>query len=745
MTADGVHSPSVSRWISESPSSSPGKPGGSHPEPPMSVSIIVPAHNAAGTLPCTLESLQEQSFPDWEAIIVDDGSTDLTATIAEEFAAKDGRFRLVRQDNAGVSVARNTGIAVAKGKWLLFLDSDDWIAPPHLERMTGLLKERPQLDVVLCGWIRVLPDGSLLGNGNFPPEGDLFEILACRCAFAIHACLMPRSLVEAAGCFDTTLRTCEDWDLWQRVARTGAKFGLLREVLAYYRMRPASLTTDGSRFMADGLEVIDRGHRPDSRISNPLPAHANGVPVDRMDGAKMRFACWPAAVALGQGQDGRRLLEKLGDARDAVLDPWFVAISIFEAAPLPTCRCLSEWHALWPLVVQRLDDLLGALEERSQVPRLARRARRALEAMIAEQKGSPRPLRAGLTHADTVEVTHPLRDIVAPGAERLLCDLTLAGKPLGRVRLPVCDGLVRASVLADAIVADHAWPILGAFLERTLYRSLRVEEAGEGVSIFRGDLCLASGLPAAAATDWSTAHDHIGWTAFLQEFWGAPEAAESAFYEPYPAASSEAKERFHLELSGEIQDREIDADAVEVVVTIGGAGIGLVTVPVQDGWLGAAALRAAINVAGGFELCRVAVREALLGRSPESAGALREMLAEAAKAERPPAWGVTFGPRPVQPMGSSASRHAALPVAALAELSHAATIGRQPVQYSYQANGSPRQVLHAPGIVPPPSMESFMRTSVRSDHRPGSQAREGHHFFETLFASGEDPWDYTSE
>ncbi|MEK7949565.1 trifunctional glycosyltransferase/class I SAM-dependent methyltransferase/polysaccharide deacetylase [Luteolibacter soli] len=710
----------------------------------MSVSVIVPARNAAATLPRTLESLLEQTFADWEAIVVDDGSTDRTAAIAGEFAAKDKRFRLLRQENAGVSVARNAGIAVANGEWLLFLDSDDWIGPQHLELMTGVLKERPELDAVLCGWVRVLPDGSLLGKGNFPPEGDLFEILASRCALAIHACLVRRSLVQAVGGFDATLATCEDWDLWQRVARTGTKFALLREVLAYYRMRPASLTTDGSRFLADGLQVIERGHGPDSRVLEPLPVHAKGLSPERLAGAKMRFACWPAAVALGQGQDARPLLEMLGDARDAVLDPSFVAASIFEAAPLPTCRCLSEWHALWPMVVHRLDDLLRALEERSKVPRLARRARRALEAMIAEQTGSPRPLKAGLTHAEVVEVTKPLRDVIAAGAERLVCDLIMEGKPLGRVRLPVCDGIVPASVLADAIVAEHAWPVLGAFFERTLYGDLRVEESEEGVAIFRGDLCLASGLHAAASTDWSTAHDHIGWTVFLQELWGAPESPEAAFYEPYPGEVPEVATRFDVELGGEIHDRELDVNAAEVAVTIGGAGIGLMGVAVEEGCLSAAALRAAINAAGGFELCRVAVREALLGRSFDASGTLRERLAELAGNQGQHGAGVTFGPRPVQPIGTSASRRAAFPAAALAELSHAATISRQPVGHFYQTNGTRRLVLHAPGIVAPFGIEPFKRTSTTSELKSGVQAHDGHHF-EALFASGEDPWDYTND
>ncbi|HEY1120695.1 MAG TPA: polysaccharide deacetylase family protein, partial [Haloferula sp.] len=250
--------------------------------------------------------------------------------------------------------------------------------------------------------------------------------------------------------------------------------------------------------------------------------------------------------------------------------------------------------------------------------------------------------------------------------------------------------------------------------------------------------------PAAASTDWMLAHDHIGWTVFLQELWGNPDSPEAAFYDPYPEEVSGANERIEIELSDEFNDREFAAEAIEVAVRLGGSGVGLVGVQVQDGTLATPALRAAINVAGGFELCRVAVREALLGMPFDGRSSLRERLAKLASDGRSSGSGVIFGPRPIQPIGTSASRHAALPAAALAELGHAAVASRQPVRYSYQVNGSRRLVLHSPGVVAPFSIEPFTRASTRGELKVGTQAHDGHHF-EALFASGEDPWDYTND
>jgi glycosyltransferase involved in cell wall biosynthesis len=231
----------------------------------MKVSVIVPAHNAARTIAETLASLQGQTWPDWEAIVVDDGSRDETAAIAAGFAEHDARIRAVTsqlhkndpvsyrikwlfdcirsmspvdestnwsrrciklvsrmaqrifqqfgfatlgvsQSPSGASAARNTGIRLARFDWLLFLDADDWILPTHLEKMTRALSADRDLDAVYCRYARVAPDGTVVGRTQETKTGDLFAVLARGCIFSIHSCVIRRVLVEAAGGFDTSLR-----------------------------------------------------------------------------------------------------------------------------------------------------------------------------------------------------------------------------------------------------------------------------------------------------------------------------------------------------------------------------------------------------------------------------------------------------------------------------------------------------------------------------------------------------------
>ena len=111
----------------------------------LTVSVVVPAYNSAKTIRRTLESLTTQTFQNWEAIVVDDGSTDESVAIANEVAARDPRISVVREPHRGASHTRNAGFARARNPWLYFLDSDDWIHPRALERLMGALAANPDL------------------------------------------------------------------------------------------------------------------------------------------------------------------------------------------------------------------------------------------------------------------------------------------------------------------------------------------------------------------------------------------------------------------------------------------------------------------------------------------------------------------------------------------------------------------------------------------------------------------------
>ena len=354
----------------------------------VNVSIIIPAYNAAGTIAETLESVVSQTFQDWEAIVVDDGSTDATADIAGAFVARDPRIRMVRQANGGEAAARNTGVSNARHEWLVFLDSDDWISPLHLEKLTAELKAHPELDAVHCGSVRVAQDGTYVDDDYQAPVGDLFPTLARRAAFPVHACIVRKALVEEVGKFDTSLQKSPDWDLWQRVARTGARFGAVREVLAYYRMAQNSSSLGAEQLLRDGLRVLRRGHTGDARVRNPHPDYVNGWQRDSVESQEFYLLCWCAGLLIGASKDATHLIKAVGKEHYAELYPEAVARCIFEAATLPTCRTPEAWEKLWPKIHRRAEVFLTALEKQSQTPDLARQALPELKRMVLRHSAS---------------------------------------------------------------------------------------------------------------------------------------------------------------------------------------------------------------------------------------------------------------------------------------------------------------------------------------------------------------------
>lgn len=123
------------------------------------ISVIIPVYNVASFLDKCIKSVICQTYQDWECIIVDDGSTDGSAEICDKWCMKDTRLIAIHQDNQGVSAARNHGIEVAHGEYIVFIDSDDWIEPSYLETMIAYCNE---VDFVVSGQIRDFSDGKVV-------------------------------------------------------------------------------------------------------------------------------------------------------------------------------------------------------------------------------------------------------------------------------------------------------------------------------------------------------------------------------------------------------------------------------------------------------------------------------------------------------------------------------------------------------------------------------------------------------
>ncbi|MBD2109856.1 trifunctional glycosyltransferase/class I SAM-dependent methyltransferase/polysaccharide deacetylase [Nodosilinea sp. FACHB-13] len=718
---------------------------------PSSISIIIPAHNSAATLAETLASLLKQTTLHWEAIIVDDGSVDETEAIAKQFAVQDSRIHVLSQPNQGVSAARNAGAQIAQAPWLLFLDSDDWVAPDYITLMTAKIESDSSLDVVHCGWVRVAPDGTLVGEKNSPNLPDLFPIVARYCPFAIHACVVKQTVFTQAGGFDTSLMTCEDWDLWQRIARQGARFGGIPEILAYYRMRPKSLSGDGTQFFKDGLRVLRQGCTPDPRITNPQPNYQAGLSADNLSNLEFYWASWPAGLVLGLGRDASPLLSLLHGPAPG-LDPHCVAANLFESTPLPSCSHPAAWWQLWEVVCPLLQKFLNALEELSKASGLAQRVARILERMVLEQAiDAPWPLQVGKTYGVLLEITQPIVNIVPPeGFERLYGVVTMAGRRLGTIELPICDGVVSELVLKDSIADQYYWSILGYYYNQTIYRQQNLQESQD-------------------VADWQAHHNQVGWATFLQDLWDRPAWGEEAFYnaaysDPAPTLKVES-DQLTIEVSDFLSDVSTASDALTVLATVGGIAIGQFTIPTHKGCVSAQSLRATLTLEGGLELCRSVVREACIGQPIVPRMTLRQRLALAAKhrLHHQSALSIALSERfeelshtlilrhRHQLSGSSGSRWATLPSQAAEAILTMAQATRETIAQQPNSPNSINRVMYAADSFIVDKPHDQLRPDLNSNrwnnsNQPPSVQTEFNNrdYFETLFATQPDPWKYTT-
>jgi glycosyltransferase involved in cell wall biosynthesis len=189
------------------------------------IGVVIAAYDMAAWVGTCLYSLLAQTHADWTAIVVDDGSRDGTATVVRCFA--DRRIRLIRQRNAGVSAARNLGLAEVGGDAVLFLDADDWLAPDALARMAAALEAAPDAAAV---WGRFALMAGTAEPGDRPlrvvrprlPANDAVTALLIGNRFANGGHVLIRRCAAArAGRFNTRLHFAEDWEYWVRLALVG--------------------------------------------------------------------------------------------------------------------------------------------------------------------------------------------------------------------------------------------------------------------------------------------------------------------------------------------------------------------------------------------------------------------------------------------------------------------------------------------------------------------------------------------
>jgi glycosyltransferase involved in cell wall biosynthesis len=229
------------------------------------VSVIIPDYNQAHFLSAAIHSVLHQSYQAHEIIVVDDGSSDDSREVVDQFGS---RVRYIRQENQGLAGARNTGLRASTGELIGLLDADDEWAPDYLETMVGLADQNPDASVFYCMAQCMDVNGNDLPQfvGGPPVPADRVYQLLLRQNFIIPSTvLFRRKPVLDAGMFDAALRSCEDWDLWLRLLPGMKLIGSSRS-LVRYRVHGSSLSTnvegmqDAKKKVVENHFGLDDGH-----------------------------------------------------------------------------------------------------------------------------------------------------------------------------------------------------------------------------------------------------------------------------------------------------------------------------------------------------------------------------------------------------------------------------------------------------------------------------------------------------
>jgi len=282
------------------------------------ISVVIPAYNSAPFIGETLDSVFDQSFTDFEVIVVNDGSPD-TVELERVLEPYMSRICYIKQKNLGAAAARNEGLRAAKGELIAFLDSDDLWLPEYLDQQLKFLREQ-DCDLV-CADALVFGD-ALDAGGTYmenlmetaPPTGlvSFLDLVSGERSLITSGVVARRDLILKVGSFDEALRNAQDFDLWLRLAHSGARLAYHRRVLLRYRTRANSLTGDDINSLVRELRVLDKIQHsysltPDER--------AEVMPVIRSRQALLQFELGKHLVARGDIEPARTAFSKADRSR----------------------------------------------------------------------------------------------------------------------------------------------------------------------------------------------------------------------------------------------------------------------------------------------------------------------------------------------------------------------------------------------------------------------------------------------
>lgn len=244
------------------------------------VSVIMPSYNSEKFIKESIESIQKQSYENWELIIVDDGSIDTTMDIVLKYKVEDRRIVLYKNLKKGVSSARNLGINNAKGDYICFLDSDDLYSKDVIYNRIKFMEDN-NIQATTCAI--VLTDENLNDLGWVIRGKEVFTFEDFHgCPVHTNSVMFKREVFEKLR-FDEKFSNGEDWLMWQRIARMGIDFHRVDECRIYYRQQNGAVRKNFLKHEDSLLDVLDIVYSEDSDCPTPLEKYKYGLTSPNKD------------------------------------------------------------------------------------------------------------------------------------------------------------------------------------------------------------------------------------------------------------------------------------------------------------------------------------------------------------------------------------------------------------------------------------------------------------------------------
>ena len=269
------------------------------------VSVVIPTHNRADLLPRAIDSVLNQTYTNFEILVVSDGSTDNTEEVVKAYSDKDARVKYYGYSPArGGNIARNTGIEASHGEYIAFLDDDDEWLPEKLEKQVMLLNQNDNVGLVYTGVHIIYVNEKVEYNSMSKERGDLKKrILIDNCVGTTSTVVLRKSILQKSGMFDIELKALQDFDLWIRIAQYSNVDVVPEPMINYYNYLGKKQVSAVTQKYIDAFEYINKKYEEQMKSLNSNEMHQKQV--------EENFLLANKAMRNGESKLARRYLKKI--------------------------------------------------------------------------------------------------------------------------------------------------------------------------------------------------------------------------------------------------------------------------------------------------------------------------------------------------------------------------------------------------------------------------------------------------